>query len=54
MNKKVNDKLNFSCEKCNKIYSGYQSLWIHNKKYHNNNNNIMQTNANINNTQCKH
>ena len=25
------------CEKCNKVYSSYQSLWIHNKKYHINN-----------------
>ena len=22
------------CNICNKVYSGYQSLWIHNKKYH--------------------
>jgi len=23
------------CKICNKIYSSYQSLWIHNKKFHN-------------------
>ena len=27
--------MNFNCESCNKKYSSYQSLWIHNKKYHN-------------------
>jgi hypothetical protein len=26
----------YKCEICDKLYSGYQSLWIHNKKYHNN------------------
>jgi prophage antirepressor-like protein len=25
----------FKCNLCNKYYSSYQSLWIHNKKYHN-------------------
>jgi len=25
------------CKVCNKIYSSYQSLWIHNKKFHNKN-----------------
>ena len=25
----------FRCNICNKSYSGYQSLWIHNKKFHN-------------------
>jgi hypothetical protein len=24
----------YNCNVCNKIYSSYQSLWIHNKKYH--------------------
>ena len=27
----------FKCNVCNKYYSSYQSLWIHNKKYHNTN-----------------
>ncbi len=26
--------MEYRCEKCNKKYSSYQSLWIHNKKYH--------------------
>jgi len=51
MNEKVNDKSNFRCEKCSKDYSGYQSLWIHNKKYHDTK---LQTNENINNTKSKH
>ena len=25
-----------NCNICNKVYSSYQSLWIHNKKFHNN------------------
>lgn len=25
----------YNCELCNKNYSSYQSLWIHNKKFHN-------------------
>jgi hypothetical protein len=37
----------FHCKKCKKYYSSYQSLWIHNKKFHNKNNN---TNNNTNNT----
>jgi hypothetical protein len=24
----------YSCDICNKSYSSYQSLWIHNKKFH--------------------
>ena len=27
----------FNCNICKKYYSSYQSLWIHNKKYHNKN-----------------
>jgi hypothetical protein len=27
------------CDKCNKNYASYQSLWIHTKKYHNNSDN---------------
>ena len=26
--------IDFNCNLCNKKYSGYQSLWIHNKKFH--------------------
>jgi uncharacterized Zn-finger protein len=26
--------MEYRCNKCNKKYSSYQSLWIHNKKYH--------------------
>ena len=26
--------MEYKCHKCNKLYSSYQSLWIHNKKYH--------------------
>ena len=26
--------MEYSCNKCNKLYSSYQSLWIHNKKFH--------------------
>jgi hypothetical protein len=34
IHKKNNIKSNHSCTLCNKYYSSYQSLWIHNKKYH--------------------
>jgi hypothetical protein len=41
----------FYCKICKKYYSSYQSLWIHNKKFHTNilqhNNNIPQHNNNI-------
>jgi DNA-directed RNA polymerase subunit RPC12/RpoP len=30
--------MEYKCNICVKIYSSYQSLWIHNKKFHNNNN----------------
>ena len=26
--------MEYKCQVCNKLYSSYQSLWIHNKKYH--------------------
>ena len=26
--------MSFFCESCNKNYSSYKSLWLHNKKYH--------------------
>jgi len=28
--------MEYRCNNCNKNYSSYQSLWIHNKKFHNN------------------
>ncbi len=28
--------MEYRCDKCDKKYSSYQSLWIHNKKFHNN------------------
>jgi len=41
--------MEYKCIQCNKLYSSYQSLWIHNKKYHTNNSNIKQiTSTNIN------
>jgi len=27
--------MEYRCNICNKTYSSYQSLWIHNKKFHN-------------------
>jgi hypothetical protein len=36
----------FQCKTCYKYYSSYQSLWIHNKKFHNNNVNIGNINGN--------
>ena len=30
--------MEYKCNECNKQYSSYQSLWIHNKKFHYNNN----------------
>jgi hypothetical protein len=36
--------MDYKCIKCNKIYSGYQSLWIHNKKFHNN---VQQISENV-------
>ena len=46
----------YECNICKKDYSSYQSLWIHNKKFHNetisqlstNNNNIITNNNNTN------
>jgi hypothetical protein len=26
----------YKCNICNKDYSSYQTLWVHNKKFHNN------------------
>jgi hypothetical protein len=35
----------YNCSLCNKIYSSYQSLWIHNKKFHKNNENDNNINS---------
>ena len=35
MNEKVNNKVNFRCNICDKIYSSASSLCNHNKKFHN-------------------
>ena len=42
--------MEYPCTICNKKYSSYQSLWIHNKKFHkpiNINNNFLTTNNNF-------
>ena len=31
----MNNIIVHKCNECNKIYSGYKSLWAHNKKFHN-------------------
>ena len=36
--------MEYFCDLCNKFYSSYQSLWIHNKKFHNNNESVNTTN----------
>ena len=33
----------FICDVCNKEYSSYKSKWLHNKKYHSENNIIIDT-----------
>jgi hypothetical protein len=35
MDKKMDIKMEFACNICNKYYSSYKSLWNHNKKFHN-------------------
>ena len=35
MDKKMDIKMEFTCNICNKYYSSYKSLWNHNKKFHN-------------------
>ena len=32
--------MEYKCNDCNKTYSGYQSLWIHNKKFHTKDNQV--------------
>ena len=38
----------YSCEKCNKDYASYKSLWNHNKKFHDNSINQNQLLSTIN------
>ena len=45
--------MNFNCELCNKKYSSYHSLWLHNKKYHVNNKKFTYNN-NINGVICEY
>jgi len=44
--------MEYKCNICNKLYSSYQSLWIHNKKFHspeviNCNNIVINSNKNV-------
>ena len=43
----------YNCDKCKKEYSSYQSLWIHNKKYHINKIETIITNT-VNTIKCNH
>ena len=45
MDSKVDNKVEFKCIICIKVYSSYKSLWNHNKKFHNIN--ILITSENI-------
>jgi hypothetical protein len=36
----------FNCDKCNKTYKSYQSLWNHNNKFHTNKNDIVKQMSN--------
>jgi len=46
--------MEYKCKICNKLYSSYQSLWIHNKKFHNPCDNLVQTFDNKVEIKCKH
>ena len=50
--------MEYKCTICNKLYSSYQSLWIHNKKYHNHNtiitNQLQSNDQSSNNQKCKY
>jgi hypothetical protein len=35
MDSKMDIKVDFPCNLCNKLYSSYKSLWNHNNKFHN-------------------
>ena len=39
----------YKCDICNKIYSSYKSLWNHNKRFHNNDVQYVQSNVQDNN-----
>ena len=36
--------MEYKCNICNKIYTSYQSLWNHNKKFHSDDNKLLSTN----------
>jgi hypothetical protein len=58
--------MEYRCDHCNKKYSSYQSLWIHNKKYHTIKNidstgnvlictgNVLENNSETTNYKCKY
>jgi hypothetical protein len=43
-----NKSMEYKCKNCNKEYKSYQSLWNHNKKFHNHNATICQSTFNSN------
>ena len=46
--------IDFKCNLCNKKYSSYQSLWIHNKKFHNTKNETITTIHEEKNIKCEY
>ena len=49
--------MTYTCNICNKLYSSYQSLWIHNKKFHspnvsNNSPNVSNNSPNVSSNIC--
>jgi hypothetical protein len=44
--------MEYKCKICNKLYSSYQSLWIHNRKFHNINETIKNHNATVCEIKC--
>jgi len=50
--------MEYKCNICDKVYSSYQSLWIHNKKFHNptiiTNHHIPSNDQSSNNQKCKY
>jgi hypothetical protein len=50
--------MEYKCNICNKLYSSYQSLWIHNRKYHTHNtiitNQLQSNDQSSNNQKCKY
>ena len=45
--------MEYKCNKCNKNYSSYQSLWIHNKKFHIDDDNHCHQNVILTSTKCQ-